>query len=126
MLNHTREAVDLLGTASLEDLARDRLRRLALVRLFEVVGEAANRVSAETQRRHGTIPWAAIVGMRNRLQEPIEKRLVDRVLSDQVLGAGQDDTVHPWALSLIFIRTVVVALPLSARFVSSVTGARAP
>jgi hypothetical protein len=26
MLNHAREAVDLLGTASLEELARDRLR----------------------------------------------------------------------------------------------------
>jgi uncharacterized protein with HEPN domain len=67
MLNHAREAVDLLGTASREELARDRVRQLALVRLLEIVGEAANRVSAETQRRHGSIPWAAIVGMRNRL-----------------------------------------------------------
>lgn len=43
------------------------MRQLALVRLLEIVGEAANRVSKEAQRRHRSIPWAAVVGMRNRL-----------------------------------------------------------
>jgi uncharacterized protein with HEPN domain len=41
--------------------------QLALARLMEIVGEAANRVSSETQRQHPEIPWPQIIGMRNRL-----------------------------------------------------------
>ena len=38
----------------------------ALVRAIEIVGEAASKVSAPT-REHVPIPWAAVIGMRNRL-----------------------------------------------------------
>ena len=41
--------------------------RLALARAVEIIGEAAARVSAETRASAASIPWAAIVGMRNRL-----------------------------------------------------------
>lgn len=41
--------------------------RLAVVRAIEVLGEAASRVSTETRGATRAIPWAAIVGMRNRL-----------------------------------------------------------
>ena len=34
---------------------------------MEIVGEAANRVSSETQQKHPEIPWPQIIGMRNRL-----------------------------------------------------------
>jgi len=37
------------------------------VRLLEVVGEAAARVSPATQSRIPDVPWPQIVGMRNRL-----------------------------------------------------------
>ena len=39
----------------------------ALVRAVEIVGEAASRITMETQAATPTIPWAAIIGMRNRL-----------------------------------------------------------
>jgi len=67
MLNYAREAVALLGDASQEELARERIIQLALTRLVEIVGEAANRVSPETQQRYSEVPWALIIGMRNRL-----------------------------------------------------------
>lgn len=67
MLSHGREAVDLLGDQDRAALGRDRVLQLAMTRLVEVIGEAANRVSNETQRRHPDIPWPQIVGMRNRL-----------------------------------------------------------
>ena len=51
MLEHTREAVSLVSMRRREDLDADRLLRLALERLVEIVGEAANRVSAATQKR---------------------------------------------------------------------------
>ena len=67
MLNHAKEAVDLLGEASLDDLEGDRVMQLALRKLVEVVGEAANRVSEETQQQHTSIAWGEIIGTRNRM-----------------------------------------------------------
>ena len=67
MLNHSREAAELLGDLSLEDLGRNRVIQLALTRLVEIVGEAANRVSPEARQRITGIPWPQIIGMRNRL-----------------------------------------------------------
>jgi uncharacterized protein with HEPN domain len=67
MLDHAREAVELLGDASREDLGRDRVRQLALTRLVEIIGEAANRVSEDARRDAPEIPWPQIIGMRNRL-----------------------------------------------------------
>ena len=67
MLDHACEAVGLLRERSRADLDSDRLRQLALTRLIEVVGEAATRVSGETQVRLPQIPWGQVVSMRNRL-----------------------------------------------------------
>jgi len=44
MLDHAREAVELTRDRSRADLDEDRLLNLALVRLVEVMGEAASRV----------------------------------------------------------------------------------
>jgi uncharacterized protein with HEPN domain len=39
----------------------------ALVRAVEIIGEAASRLSPETKSVVSSVPWAAIVAMRNRL-----------------------------------------------------------
>jgi len=49
------------------DLDSDRMLLFALVRAIEIVGEAANKMSDEARTALPTIPWPAIVGMRNRL-----------------------------------------------------------
>lgn len=67
MLDHAREAVVLMRGKDHSELDGSRLLQLALVRLIEIVGEAAGRVSKETQAEHSQIPWAQIAGMRNRL-----------------------------------------------------------
>ncbi len=67
MLDHAREAVTLIEGKSRGDLDTDRLLNLALVRLLEIIGEAANRIPNEEQARHPQIPWPQIVSLRNRL-----------------------------------------------------------
>jgi uncharacterized protein with HEPN domain len=57
MLEYSREAVEMTGGKRQEDLNRDRMLQLALVRLVEIVGEAASRVSLEVQERFPSIPW---------------------------------------------------------------------
>lgn len=67
MLEHAHEAVELCRARARADLDSDRLLNLALVRLIEIVGEAANRVSAQGRSQHPEIPWRQIIGMRNRI-----------------------------------------------------------
>jgi len=67
MLAHAREAIELCQTRSRAELDQQRLVQLSLVRLLEIVGEAARRVPEETQLRHPEIPWRQIIGLRNRL-----------------------------------------------------------
>jgi uncharacterized protein with HEPN domain len=50
-----------------EDLESGMMFQFALVRALEIVGEAAARVAEESRAAHPEIPWANIVGMRNRL-----------------------------------------------------------
>ena len=67
MLDHAREAIALVREKSRADVDDSRVLQLALVRLIEIVGEAASRVSKQAQAEHGQIAWAPIVSMRNRL-----------------------------------------------------------
>jgi uncharacterized protein with HEPN domain len=67
MMDYAREAIALVSGKSREDISSDRTLGLALVRLLEIVGEAASRTSDDTRCRHPEIPWAQIVSLRNRL-----------------------------------------------------------
>jgi uncharacterized protein with HEPN domain len=67
MLDHAREAATLASGHERADLFEQRQLELALVRLLEVVGEAAARVSPSTQASLPDIPWAQIIGLRHRL-----------------------------------------------------------
>jgi len=70
-LKHIRdsaeEALSFVNNRTREDLDRDRMLSLALVRLIEIMGEAANHVSESCQAKYFQIPWRQIVGMRNRI-----------------------------------------------------------
>ena len=67
MLDHAREAVALAQGKTRADLDSDRLLELALIRLLEIVGEAAGRVPGDECAKYPEIPWPQIVGLRNRL-----------------------------------------------------------
>jgi uncharacterized protein with HEPN domain len=67
MLDHANEAKKLLGDSDRDALRRNRVLQLALTRLAEIIGEAANRISRETRDKYSEIPWSHIIGMRNRL-----------------------------------------------------------
>ena len=67
MLDHAQEAISMVRERQRQDLGQDRMLELALVRLIEIIGEAAARVSPEGQREYPSIPWPEIIGMRNRL-----------------------------------------------------------
>lgn len=67
MLDYAREARDMAQGRVRADLDADRMFNLALVRLVEVVGEAASWVEADFRALHPQVPWRDIVDTRNRL-----------------------------------------------------------
>jgi uncharacterized protein with HEPN domain len=67
MLDSADEALSLIEGKKRGDLDSDRLLGLALVRLLEVLGEAASRISKDYRPGHPEIPWMQIIGLRNRL-----------------------------------------------------------
>lgn len=67
MVESAQEALGLIEGKTRTEVETDRVLSLALVRLMEVVGEAAARVSPAGRDNLPRIPWSQIVGLRNRL-----------------------------------------------------------
>jgi uncharacterized protein with HEPN domain len=67
MFDAGREAVQMAQGKTRADLDTDRPLNLSLVRLLEIVGEAASRVPVGERAKYPGIPWVQIVGLRNRL-----------------------------------------------------------
>lgn len=67
MLDAAHEAQRFIQNQSRSALDSNRVLVLALVRLIEVIGEAAAQISKDVQDAHPEIPWAKIIAMRNRL-----------------------------------------------------------
>ncbi len=70
-LKHIRdacsEALQFMANQTKDDLENNRMLALSLVKELEIIGEAANNISAECQSRYPHIPWGDMIGMRNRL-----------------------------------------------------------
>ena len=70
-LRHMLDAASEIGTLtagmSRDVFTADRVVSLAVTRLLEVLGEAANGVSDEVRGRHVRVPWSQMIAMRNRL-----------------------------------------------------------
>lgn len=67
MLDAALEATQFAAGRSRSDLDENRMLVLCLVKEIEIIGEAAGRVSPETQKSLPELPWPDIVAMRNRL-----------------------------------------------------------
>ena len=67
MLDATREAVAFVEGRSRPDLDTDRKLNLSLVRLLEIIGEAARGISPEFREAHPDLAWKKMVGMRDHL-----------------------------------------------------------
>lgn len=67
MLEAAREAMSFTEGRSRHDLDDNRMLFHALVRNMEIIGEAASQVSREFRDARSGLPWADVVGMRNRL-----------------------------------------------------------
>jgi uncharacterized protein with HEPN domain len=61
------EVATFVAGKTRDDLGDDRMLQLALVKLVEIVGEAAKAVSHDTRRRYPKVPRSAAARTRDRL-----------------------------------------------------------
>lgn len=67
MLDAARELLSFMKNRDKNDLEKDRILALAIVKEIEIIGEAASRASQEIRDKIPGIKWQQVVGMRNRL-----------------------------------------------------------
>ncbi len=67
MLEAAEEAVNFVNVRTRAELDNNRMLCLALVKLIETIGEAANSIAVTTRQSYPQIPWIEIIGMRHRL-----------------------------------------------------------
>jgi uncharacterized protein with HEPN domain len=67
MLDAARKAVEFTEGYGRTDLDKDEKLALSLVRLLEILGEAAKNVSEQCRQKYPAIPWRQIAGTRDRL-----------------------------------------------------------
>jgi uncharacterized protein with HEPN domain len=65
VLESARAAIEYLKGKSWDDFRADMLCQDAVIRRLEIIGEAARRISAETQQRYPHLPWRAMRETRN-------------------------------------------------------------
>ncbi len=67
MLDSTEAILSFSKGKRRASLGKNRLLLSAILREFEIIGEAANRISEKTKKQFSHIPWKELIGMRNRL-----------------------------------------------------------
>jgi uncharacterized protein with HEPN domain len=67
MLDAAHRAVRHTSQRSFDEFSSDEVLILAVWKLVEIVGEAANRVSESTRDQYPTMAWRASIATRNRL-----------------------------------------------------------
>ena len=69
-LGHIRDAIhdiEAYTAGGRDAFMSDRMQQDAVIRKFEIIGEAVKHLSEETTKRRPDILWKRIAGMRNRL-----------------------------------------------------------
>ena len=61
------------------EFEKDKIRKLAVERQLEIIGQAANKISKETQNNLGNIPWGNMIGLRNKLAHDYGEILAERI-----------------------------------------------
>jgi len=61
------------------EFENNKMRKLAVERQLEIIGQAANKISKETQESLKNIPWGNIIGLRNKLAHDYGEILAERI-----------------------------------------------
>jgi uncharacterized protein with HEPN domain len=67
ILSAVKSIEKFVGDMSLEELRQDDKTSSAVIRKFEIIGEASKQIPDWLREKHPKIPWKRMTGMRDRL-----------------------------------------------------------
>lgn len=67
MVNAANDIISISKGRTFEEFDKDIALYRGIERLFEIIGEAANRIPRSIQNEFPQIPWTEIISMRNRI-----------------------------------------------------------
>jgi uncharacterized protein with HEPN domain len=67
ILDSINQIFSYVGEKTNFEFSKDLLVQDAVIRRFEIIGEAASKVSMECKFKHATIEWGLMKDMRNKL-----------------------------------------------------------
>jgi uncharacterized protein with HEPN domain len=70
---------EFTGSIEYHQFDKEKMRKLAVERLLEIIGQAANKISIETQNLFNNVPWKNIIGLRNKLAHDYGEILAERI-----------------------------------------------
>ena len=89
MLVAAHKALAFAAELTYSQFVRSELHQNAILKVLEIVGEAASRVSDDTRQAHPDISWQQIVGLRNRIVHAcfeIDLDVVWRIVQEDLPG----------------------------------------
>lgn len=67
ILESIEKIENYIGNMHYEDFENDNLKIDAVVRNFEIIGEATKNISEDIKNKYKNINWKGIIGLRNRI-----------------------------------------------------------
>ena len=67
ILEAIESILEYTANITIEEFMSNKKNKDAVVRNFEIIGEAANKLSTELKNQHPHIDWQGIIGFRNKL-----------------------------------------------------------
>jgi len=67
MLENAEKALSFMDGLDYDEFEEDDKAVYAVIRAFEIIGEAARQIPENIQKDNPDIPWREITGMRNKL-----------------------------------------------------------
>lgn len=67
MLQAARKAAAFAADLTYFQFQHSDLHQNAILRVLEIIGEAASRITTDTHGAYPEIPWQQIIGLRNRV-----------------------------------------------------------
>ena len=79
ILKYSQEVIDIVKDENHNSFVNNRIKRLAIERLIQIIGEAANHLSGDFIQENQDIPWTKIIGLRNKIVHDYGEILTDRI-----------------------------------------------
>jgi uncharacterized protein with HEPN domain len=89
IIDSLKAIMEFTQSKTYDDFINDRMCRDAVIRNFEVIGEASNYISPEFKIDHPEVEWRKMTDLRNRFIHHyfgIDYEIVWRIIKDEVFN----------------------------------------